>query len=106
MIRITKIETTYPAPESDDEDYCPDGDTYTYTVDDTVTFRELVDLMRDYSHASCSPASGSTREWLMTEWDQDCYTGDCTENSLHYSHDNAPRSARYWRLAMRAVGLI
>ena len=104
MIRITKIETVYPAPEDDEDDYCPDGESQ--STDDSVTFRELVYLMRDYSFSSCSPASGGVNEWLSTEQEQDYMTGDWTEHSLHFSHDNPSRVRKYWRKAMITAGLI
>jgi hypothetical protein len=104
MIAITLIETVYPAPEDDEEYYCPDGES---TSDDqTVGFRDLVRLMRDYPMPSCSPARGETFEWVSTEAHQDPYSGDYTECSLHYSRDNPARNAKYWRKAMRAAGVI
>jgi hypothetical protein len=33
MLRIVLIETVYPAPEDDEDDYCPDGDTSTEEVE-------------------------------------------------------------------------
>jgi hypothetical protein len=103
MIRITRIETTYPAPADDEEDYCPDGEST--STDDTVSFRELVDLMRDYPLPSCSHARGETFEWLSSESQQDPYSGEWTEQSIHYSRENPPRAAKYWRAAMRAAGI-
>ena len=104
MIRITRIETTYPAPADDEEDYCPDGEST--STDDTVSFRELVDLMRDYPLPSCSHARGETFEWLSSESQQDPYSGEWTEQSIHYSRENPPRAAKYWRAAMRAAGIV
>jgi hypothetical protein len=105
MIQIKFIETVYAAPADEEEDYCPDGDAS--STDDTVGFRELVALMRQqYSQPSCSPASGATSEWLSDWPDQDYRTGDWTERSMHYAPTNPPRSARYWKLAMRAAGII
>jgi hypothetical protein len=105
MILIHHYETTYPAPEGD-EDYCPDGETEQLMVDEPVTFRGLVDLMREHAHPSCSPASGAPFEWLSTEPEQDYRTGEWTERTLHFSRANPPHAARYWRLAMKAAGLI
>ena len=101
MITITRIETIYPAPE-DDEDYCPDGDAT--STDETVSFRELVDLMREHVHPSSSRLQGTPWEWLSSEAYQDPYTGDYTEHSLHYSRTNPARNLKYWRAAMRASG--
>jgi hypothetical protein len=102
MLKIIRIETIFPAPANDEEDYCPEGESS--STEEEVTFRELVDLMREHIHASCSPARGEVFEWLSTETYQDPYTGEFTECSLHYARDNPPRAAKYWRAAMRAAG--
>jgi hypothetical protein len=105
MIKINLIETVYPAPADDEDDYCPDGESSTSM--ETVGFRELVELMREYSQPSCFPAVGETYEWLsQPDMEQDMFTGEYTERTLHYSHDNAPRWAKYWRRAMAAAGII
>jgi len=104
VILIHQFETTYSAPEGD-EDYCSEGESME-TMHEPVTFRELVDLMREHAHPSCSPASGAPFEWLSTEPEQDYRTGEWTERTLHFSRANPPHAARYWRLAMKAAGLI
>ena len=104
MLRIVLIETVYPAPEFDEDDYCPDGDTSTEEVE--VGFKELVALMRGYTHPSSSPASGSVYEWLSAENEQDFRSGDWTVKSIHYdTTKNHARYAKYWRWAMRAAGV-
>ena len=70
------------------------------------TFRELVRLMRDYNNPSCSPASGGVYEWLSNDASIDYTTGDETIESIHYSADNEPNKAKYWRKAMVCAGLI
>jgi hypothetical protein len=102
MIHITRIETTYPAPADDEEDYCPDGEST--STDETVTFRELVELMREHSVPSHSHSRGDGFEWFSTESYQDPYSGDYTEQSLHYSRENPARMLKYWRAAMRFAG--
>ena len=102
MIRITRIETVYPAPDEDEGDYCPDGESS--TTDDTVSFRELVDMLRDHSHPSHSHSRGDGNEWFSTDTYQDPYTGEYTEQSLHYSRENPARMLKYWRAAIRAAG--
>ena len=105
MIKIKLIETVYPAPDEDEDDYCPDGEASVST--ETVGFRELVELMGEYSRPSCSHAVGATYEWLsQPDMEQDMFTGEYTERTLHYSHDNAPRMAKYWRLAMVKAGIV
>ena len=101
MLKIARIATTYSAPEGE-EDYCPDGEAE--CTDEMVSFRELVALMEAHPHPSSWPPSGSIREWVSTETEQDYRTGEFTECSLHYAHDNPPSRAKYWRAAMRAAG--
>ena len=102
MIHITRIETIYPAPADDEEDYCPDGESE--SRDDTVSFRELVDLLREHLHPSCSHLRGDPFEWFSADTYQDPYSGEYTEQSLHYSRENPPRMLKYWRAAIRAAG--
>ena len=101
MLKITRITGRYPAPE-DDEDYCPQATIE--SADEFVSFRELVALMEAHPHPSSWPPSGSIYEWLSAETEEHPYTGDRTECSLHYAHDNPPSRAKYWRAAMRAAG--
>jgi len=104
MINVTFCETVYPAPEDDEDDYCPEGESETRF--DTVTFRELVRLMREYSTPSCSHGIGATYEWLNADPEQDYRTGEWIEKSLHFARINPARRAKYWRLAMKAAGVI
>jgi len=104
VILVNFVETVYPAPDDDEDDYCPDGDSSVYETG--LSFKELVGYMTQYNQPSCYPAQGETYEWLMAETEQDYRTGDYTHRSMHYHHKNAPRYAKYWRIAMRAAGVI
>ena len=74
-------------------------------VNEPVTFRELVDLIKAHPHASQSPANPSPWVWFTTEAEQDYRTGEWTSESIHYSRDNPDRCAKYWAWAMRAAGV-
>ena len=100
MIKITRIETVYPAPE-DDDDYCPDGEST--SVEESVSFRELVDLMREHVYPSASHLRGTPEEWFSAEAYQDPYSGRWMHFSIHYSRDNPPRALKYWRAAINAT---
>ena len=104
MLRIALVTTTYLPPDDDEWDYCPDGEGSIKTV--VMSFRELVSAMNMYQFVSRSPAIGATYEWLISETEQDYRTGEYTERTMHYSEDNPPRCAKYWRLAMKAAGLL
>lgn len=104
MIRITLIATTYPAP--DEDGYCCYDDEVSMREEE-VTFRELVDLLRRYSHPSSWPiTTPRASDWTYDpDWDQDYRTGDWTAHSLHYAPTNAPRKLKYWRKAWRVAGV-
>ena len=106
MILISLYETTYPAPDDAEDDFCPDGETEQLMVDEPVTFTELVRLMRQHSIPSCSHPRGEPFEWLSTEPEQNYTTGEWTERTLHFSLKNTQHQRRYWRLAMQAARFI
>jgi len=83
---------------------CPDVTVEDQSTDE-VSFRELVQLMRKFRYASCSPAIGATYEWLSTEPELDYITGDYITESLHFDRSNEARKAKYWRKAMQLSGL-
>lgn len=105
MIRVTIIETTYPAPEDDETDYCPDGETET-VFDDAVGFRELVTMLRGFCHPSESPCRDPSRHtWVSSEAETDYRTGDSVIRSIHLSHESPDSTVKYWKAAFRAAGI-
>jgi len=103
MILLNKSYTIVTPESAADGDFAECGLEFENTP---YTFRELVNELQRYSEASCSPAHGETYEWATSEGDIDYRTGEVTEYSLHYSRNNPARNAKYWRLAMKAVGFI
>lgn len=104
MLLVSKTYSQVTPESSEDGDF---SDTGFIFEDEEHSFRELVDLMREHGEPSCYPASGETYEWLSSGWDTTDYsTGEQEQTSIHYSRNNPPRNARYWRLAMRAAGII
>jgi hypothetical protein len=74
-------------------------------VNEGVTFRELVEMMRrEYTHPSMSPVHRSTRVWFTNEPEEDYRTGEYRSESIHFSHDNPARKTKYWIKAMRCAG--
>ena len=83
-----------------------DGDTSDsgfIVENEPMTFRELVNELRGYPFASTARVTGSSYEWASTEPETDYRTGAEYQESIHYSYNNAPRAAKYWRKAMRYV---
>jgi hypothetical protein len=103
MITISK---TYEivTPESAESGDVQDSGFITEA--ENITFRELVSLMQEFPCPSCSPASGDVYEWLSSYPETDFRTGEEETQSLHYSRENAPCKAKYWRKAMIAAGII
>lgn len=73
--------------------------------DEPYTFRELIDELRNYSHASSYPCRGLPYDWVTTESYQDFQTGDYRSYSLHFSSKNSPKLEKYWAKALKMAGL-
>ena len=102
MIHVAFAVAFYRPIGDDEEMYDDEGSASVH--EDTLTFRELVHYMREYSHVSCWPASGATYEWLSKDEHVHPYIGERSVESLHYTRENPPKNAKYWRWAMRAAG--
>lgn len=73
------------------------------------TFREVVQMLKG-GEPSSWPANGDPYEWVThTNWNQGSRShiedGIDESRSVHFSHENPARKARYWALAFRAAGL-
>ena len=66
-----------------------------------VTFRELVDYLREHSEPSSRPCTGSRYEWFTQYGEADFRTGDVENYSIHFAGGNP----KYWEKAVRAAGL-
>lgn len=70
-----------------------------------VSFREIVDMLKgEFIHASQSPVTHSTSVWFTSESEQDHMTGEYRSESIHFSHDNPSRKAKYWAKAIQFDG--
>ena len=108
MIPVLIIETVYapPEPENEEMDYfMEEGEPCIREI--TVTFRELVRLIRDgYLRPSSFPlAEPGIRDWLNADGEHDFRTGELIEKSLHLSPSAANRTAKYWAKAWTAAGV-
>jgi hypothetical protein len=100
------INRTYATttPESAEHgEYADQGFT---NQNESVSFRDLVDIARQAESVSCSPASGSICEWLSMASEENMTDGSETVESVHYSKDNPARKEKYWRKAFACAGLI
>jgi hypothetical protein len=102
LIPYTIYETTY-SPYDDD-----DGG-YDYEIHEAesgnATFRELVNILRDYSHPSEGPTIPAAYGRLSVRTDEEqCFrTGTYTDRSIHLDEPDCPRLARYWCKAVRTA---
>jgi hypothetical protein len=103
MIKVHSLIERQEQPTEFDD--CPDATVEDQSTDE-VSFKELVQLMKKFQYASCSPAIGATYEWLSTEPELDYITGDYITESLHFDRANEARKAKYWRKAMQLAGLV
>lgn len=102
LVSKTYIETT---PESTENGENSDSGFIFENAE--CTFKELVKLMREHPEPSCNPCQGYTFDYFSTYWSVDDYT-TMTERqtSIHYSHKNPEKNAKYWSKAARAAGLV
>jgi len=105
MILVSMTYQTFTPESIEDGEAAEQGFVF---EDQPYTFRELLHLIRSegFNAVSCSPATGEPHEWLDTYTDTDYQTGEETINSLHFSHNNPDRAAKYWKAAFRAANLI
>lgn len=101
LIDRTYAETT---PESSEKgDF---SDIGYIEQEQQVTFRQLVEFMRDYSHPSQWPHDGGIDVSFSTSWYvKDYRTGTNRGDTIHYSRNNTPNCEKYWKLAYKAARL-
>lgn len=99
------IDRTFETIDDESAEHGEAKDQGFSAINEPVTFRELIDLIRSHCHASQSPANPSPLVWFTNESEQDYTTGEWTSESIHYSRDNPARKAKYWIKAMRAAGV-
>jgi sugar-specific transcriptional regulator TrmB len=104
MILIDKTFETVTYESAEDGEAEDSGFS---AINEQVSFRELVEMMRrEYIHSSSSPVQKSIRDWFTNEAEQDYRTGEYRSESIHFSSDNHQRKAKYWIKAMACAGYI
>lgn len=99
------ISTTYEIVTPESAEHGEAEENGMERENEPVTFRELVDLMREHPQASCSGPVSSEFTWFSSYPEQDCRTGEERSTSLHYSRENPARNAKYWSKAARFAGV-
>lgn len=104
MLLINRCYSETTPESADDGDF---SDAGFITENEEVTFRELVQLLKTHPDSSSMPARGDVGEWYGTGFSVSDY-GTMTEReeTIHYSRDNPPQLAKYWRKAACAAGIV
>ena len=103
MIRINKTCSEVTPESAEHGDTSDSGHVY---VNLPYTFSELVQELRNFSETSSYPCTGAARDWVSTGYSvEDYLTMTARSESLHFSHDNPTRKAKYWRKALQVAGL-
>jgi hypothetical protein len=99
IISRTYAETTPESAEIGDF-----SDTGFITEREQVTFKKLVELMKQHSYCSSSGTNytPTITDSFGTQWYTANYrTGTDREERIHYHHENTPNCAKYWTLAAK-----
>lgn len=103
-ILISKTFAEISPESAQDGDFSKTG---FISTKEKVSFSELVRLLREFPHPSCSPNDGSIHTWYSSGF----YTSDYSkgierEECIHYHRQNTPNAEKYWKLAAKFAGLI
>jgi len=100
------IDKTFEVVTEESAEHGEVEDTGFSAINESVSFRELVCMLRErFIHPSQSPASRTTRVWFTSESEHDYRTGEYRDESIHFSSDNPVRKAKYWIKAMQCAGV-
>ena len=103
FILVNKTFTEISEESAEHGDFSDSG---FLSENESVTFRELVELMSEFRQPSQSPNDGNVHVWLSTGYQTNFATGDEREECLHFSRENSPNTVKYWKLAMKFAGLL
>ena len=67
-----------------------------------ISFRDLVEKMRAFPHASSS-GPVNRQIWFSSHGEMDYRTGETETRSIHFHRENSPRLEKYWRKAAAAA---
>ena len=100
------IDKTFSEVTPESAEHGDTSDSGHVCVNCEYTFRALVQELRNFSETSSYPCAGSPRDWVSTSYSVEDYsTMTARSESLHFSHDNPARKAKYWRKALQVAGL-
>ena len=95
MIVISETYEIVTEESAENGDFSDSGFINTW---EEISFRDLVEKMRNFPNASSSGAV-NCRTWFTSHGEIDYRTGETETRSIHFHHDNSPRLEKYWRKA-------
>lgn len=100
------ISRTFDVVTPESAEDCESAESGFLVESESVTFRELVSLMKSHPNPSCYPARGEAYESLSSYPETDYRDASERTESLHFDRENSPRLIKYWRKAMICAGII
>jgi hypothetical protein len=102
------IHRTYELilPHDEDEDVCEPDESGFDSVNEKVSFRDLVGMLRggECSDSAINDDFRSRASWVTHYGEQDYRDGSYRNESIHFSGSNEIRKLRYWNKALRLAG--
>lgn len=97
LVRI--IVTKYPAPEDDEDDYCPDGEV----EEDREEEWSEDSLVREirWMHPSQCPVTDPLRVWFTSDSRHDYWTGGHEETAYFLSENATEEQKQAWVNAVK-----
>lgn len=100
MTNFILISRTFAEATPESSEFGDFSKTGFISEQEEVSFSELVKLMREHYQPSQSPHDDNVNVWYSTGFfTSDYTTGTDREECIHFSRDNAPNVAKYWKLA-------
>jgi hypothetical protein len=99
------ISRTFEVVTPESAEYGESDDAGFICQSEPVTFRELVDLMREHPVPSSYPCDGSRWDWLSSYSETNYRDASERTESLHYDKSNPRSKDKYWRKAMVIAGI-
>jgi hypothetical protein len=96
---VLVVVTRYPAPEDDEDDYCPEGEVEEEREEEWGE-DSLVRAIR-WMHPSQCPVTDPLRAWFVSDSEQDFRTGEYEETAYFLSENATEEQKAVWVNAVK-----
>ena len=96
------ISETYEIVTDESAEYGDAADRGFNSECEELTFRELVEKMREFPEPS-SGGKVNHHTWFSSYAERDFRTGEEETRSIHFHRDNSPKMEKYWIKAAKAA---